>query len=167
MVNQNKITKGTKMIEKIKKNLDKIEYAIMFLIFIYIMFLQPRHVMWLDELDWGVGILIENNSLKDIILAVLKTGENLPLFYITIYIVKSIFGYNEFFLVLESTIIAFIGVIGLIKLTRKFFNKYIEFISVFLIYISCIYNFRVYIFLFLHNWCYIYIYYISTFYCRK
>ena len=87
MVNQNKITKGTKMIEKIKKNLNKIEYAIMFLIFIYIMFLQPRHVMWLDELDWGVGILIENNSLKDIILAVLKTGENLPLFYITIYLV--------------------------------------------------------------------------------
>ncbi len=124
------------MIEKIKKNLDKIEYAIMFLIFMYIMFLQPRHVMWLDELDWGVGILIENNSLKDIILAVLKTGENLPLFYITIYIVKSIFGYNEFFLVLESTIIAFIGVIGLIKLTRKFFNKYIEFISVFLIMTS-------------------------------
>ena len=119
-----------------KKYLGIIEYILIAFTFIFILFMQKSHVMWLDELDWGIGILLENNNLKDIYVAVLKTGENLPLFYFTIYIVKILFGYNEFLLILESTIIAFIGILGIIKITRKYFNRYIEFFSVFLICIS-------------------------------
>ena len=119
-----------------KKYLKRIEYIVLFILFIFIMYLQQKHVMWLDELDWGVGILINNDSLKDVCLEVLKTGENLPLFYITIYFFKVFFGYNEFLFILESTIICYIGILGLIKISRKYFNEYIEFFAIILISIS-------------------------------
>ena len=104
-----------------KSKIMKIAEKIMLIIFILVILVfQSRHTLWLDELDWSIGI-IDGKNLVDIYKTVLQTGENLPLFYIILYIVKSIFGYNEFILIFcTSTIFGFIGIYAVIKIAKEF-----------------------------------------------
>jgi len=129
-----------KIVESIKENKIKIysvleKFMIIFLFFFIIIFVH-RHSLWLDELDWGIGI-VEDRNLIEIYCTVLKTGENLPLFYFILYIAKLIFSYNQELLILCTSIIpSIIGLLGLIKISKKFFSEKIKFITICLIFIS-------------------------------
>ena len=119
--------------EKIINNKDKyismIQKIVLVLLGIYVVIFQCRHTLWLDELDWGIGI-IEGRNLFDIYITVLKTGENLPLFYIVLYIAKLIFNYNQMGLIFCTSIIfSFAGILGLLKIARKFFSRRVELIA--------------------------------------
>lgn len=92
--------------------------------------------MWLDELDWGIG-MIEGKNLFETYLNVLKTGENLPLFYILLYIAKTLFGYNQMLLTFFTSIIfSFLGVWAVFKICSEFFNKKVRFLTIFLLFTS-------------------------------
>jgi len=127
-------------IKSIKYNKEKIlkiieNLMLIILVLVILIFVNKRQ-LWLDELDWGIGI-VEGRNLKDIYLTVLKTGENLPLFYIILYIAKLLFGYNQELLILCTSIIpAIIGLIGIIKISREFFDKNFEILSVFFTFTS-------------------------------
>ncbi len=119
--------------EKKVNNKDKyisIAQKILLVIFgIYIIVFQYRHTLWLDELDWGIGI-VDGRNLAEIYITVLKTGENLPLFYIVLYFARLIFGYNQMGLIFCTSIIfSFVGIIGLLKIARKFLSRRIEIIA--------------------------------------
>ena len=115
------------VIQKVKDNklrIMKLIEKIMLIIFVLVIIIfQNNHTLWLDELDWSIGI-VDGKGLTDIYKIVLQTGENLPLFYIILYVVKNVFGYNEFVLIFcTSTIFGIIGIYGVIKIAKENSDK--------------------------------------------
>lgn len=112
------------------------ERILIIIFLIILIFFQFNHVLWLDELDWGIGV-VDNSNLISIVKTVLVTGENLPLFYIFLFIARSIFGYNEWTLTLfSSTIFTILGVIGIIKVSDKVLERKNRIFTIFYIFTS-------------------------------
>ena len=113
-----------------------VERLMIIVLFAVLIFGQSKHELWLDELDWSIGI-VDSNSLKEVNKTVLKTGENLPLFYIILYFVKNIFGYNEWMLTFfTATLFTIVGILGIIKISDKLFYKEKRIYTIFFVFIS-------------------------------
>lgn len=120
-----------------KEKLLKITEIIMLtLTIIILVFFQTKHELWLDELDWSLGI-VESGNLKEICKTVLSTGENLPLFYISLFWAKHIFGDNILMLTMfTSTIFTIIGIFGILKVSDEVLEKKNRIFTVFFIFVS-------------------------------
>ncbi|MBR1540031.1 MAG: hypothetical protein IJ629_02475 [Clostridia bacterium] len=118
------------------KVLNFVEKFMLIVFLLLLVFYQTKHELWLDELDWSIGIVDAGNLIK-VNEMVLRTGENLPLFYIILYIVKSIFGYHEWILTfLTATIFTILGTLGIIKISDKLLTKEYRIYTIFYIFIS-------------------------------
>lgn len=117
----------------------------------FMIFFQGNHVLWLDELDWSIGI-VDNRNLVEVYNRVLETGENLPLFYILLFFLRSILKITNVWIMtlFTATIFTIIGIIGVYKIINTFFEKKSSIISSFLIFTSypiiamCAWQFRPY-----------------------
>lgn len=121
-----------------KDKILKIAERVMLITFLIILIIfQNNHELWLDELDWSIGI-VESESLKDVIKTVLATGENLPLFYIILFIIKSLFGYSSEWILtfLSATIFTIIGILGILKISDKLLGRKNRIYTIFFIFVS-------------------------------
>lgn len=105
------------------KTISIIEKLILICFLLLLILAQNQHELWLDELDWSIGI-VNIGNWKEVNTTVLKTGENLPLFYIILYGVKTIFGYQQWVMTfLTATIFTILGVLGILKISDQLLGR--------------------------------------------
>ena len=134
-----------------EKTIKIIEISMFICLSLFMIFAQGNHVLWLDELDWSIGI-VDNGNLIEVYNRVLGTGENLPLFYILLFFLRSVFKITNIWVLtlLTATIFTIFGIIGIYKIINSFFDKKNSIVSSFLIFTSypiismCAWQFRPY-----------------------
>lgn len=141
--------------EKIIKNRYKlITIAILVMMFILMCIFSEKECFWTDELDWTIDILEKSNNIGDVLKTLLKTGYNLPLYYLAMFPIYKIAPYGELWLLLPGMIMTLFGVFMVGQVGKKIGGKDLGIISLCLAATSYIaiyqgaFEFRPYAFMF-------------------
>ena len=123
-----------------KKNKKYITIGAIGILFLYTIVIILKHNLGIDELDWTLFYVI-NKSWKELFLNLASYGYNLPLYYMILKCFFDVFHYNEFMLLLPSTVMAFIGVYYIYKTSKKFFKTDFSVLTI-IVTLSSLFFFR-------------------------
>ena len=102
--------------------------ATLSIMFIVMCLYAAKQSFWLDELDWTIEFLAKSN-IGDMLNQLLKTGYNLPLYYLIMFPIYKIVPYGELWLLFPNIIAAICGIYMTKKIGEKVGGKNLGFLS--------------------------------------
>lgn len=107
--------------------------VILFALFILLCKYANTQSFWFDELDWTIEYLAKSSNIINLIKSLIKSGFNMPLFYLILFPIYKIAPYGELWLLIPNFIAVIIGIYILNKIGNKLgnqFGKYLGFASI-------------------------------------